>query len=146
MNDREFFIKSILNEMQNTIDSLYISCNSCTKNILLNQLRRNINKLSFLLQSVQNDIHAISASNNPSQNNPARTFTPAELSKYNGKNGNPAYVSVNGTVYDVTNNAAWAAATHFGLTAGRDVTTEFATCHSGQPTLSRLKAVGMIVS
>ena len=39
-----------------------------------------------------------------------RTFTIEELAKFDGKNGRPAYVAVNGMVYDVTNNRAWAAA------------------------------------
>jgi predicted heme/steroid binding protein len=147
MNDREFFINSIFKEMLNTIDSLYITCNSCTKNILLNSLRKNISDLSVLLQGAQNDVQKNNTANAPDIiSSPNKSFTQAELSRYNGKNGNPAYVAVNGTVYDVTNNAAWAAATHFGLTAGRDVTREFASCHSGQPILSRLKAVGKIVT
>jgi hypothetical protein len=39
MNDREIFvnlIKNTISEMQDTIDTLYVSCNSCTKNLLLN--------------------------------------------------------------------------------------------------------------
>jgi predicted heme/steroid binding protein len=145
MNDREFFIKSIINEMQHTIDSLYITCNSCAKNMLLNSLRKNVSDLSILVQSPQDETQVSTAATNSRQSNQLRAFTQAELSNYNGKSGNPAYVAVNGTVYDVTNNAAWAAATHFGLTSGRDLTREFASCHSGQPILSRLKAVGKIV-
>lgn len=77
--------------------------------------------------------------------NQSQTFTLQELSKFDGKGGNPAYVAVNGTVYDVTNNAAWAAATHFGLLAGKDLTNEFASCHASQPILSKLKEVGKLV-
>ncbi len=77
-----------------------------------------------------------------SQPDAVRVFTLTELSRYNGKNGNPAYIAVSGIVYDVTNNAAWAGATHFGLTAGKDLTQEFASCHAGQPVLSKLKVVG----
>jgi len=73
------------------------------------------------------------------------TFTLQELSRFDGKNGNFAYVAVNGTVYDVTDNAAWAAATHFGLTAGRDLTGAFASCHAGQPILNKLRVVGKLV-
>lgn len=76
---------------------------------------------------------------------PDQTFTIDELARYNRKNGNPAYVAVQGVVYDVTNNAAWAAATHFGLTAGRDLSSEFTSCHPGQPILSSLNIVGRMV-
>jgi predicted heme/steroid binding protein len=148
MNDREIFmtlIKNSLSEMQDTIDCLYVSCNTCTKNMLLNRLRKNVAGLSVLVQGLQNNT---GSGNGPAAAgpplNPVRLFTAAELQRYNGKDGNPAYVAVNGTVYDVTNNAAWAAATHFGLTAGRDLTSEFSSCHAGQPILGRLQAVGML--
>lgn len=72
-------------------------------------------------------------------------ITAEQLSQYTGKNGNPAYVAVNGIVYDVTNNAAWAAATHFGLAAGNDLTSEFASCHAGQSILDKLKVVGKLI-
>ncbi len=148
MNDREIFmnlIKNNISEMQDTIDSLYVSCNSCTKNMLLNRLRKNMSNLSMLVQGLQNGVDAPNnVSTNSQQLNSTRTITLAELSRYNGRDGNPAYVAVNGTVYDVTNNAGWAAATHFGLTAGKDLTSEFASCHAGQPILSRLRVVGKI--
>lgn len=75
-----------------------------------------------------------------------RNFTIGELANFDGKNGRPAYVAVNGTVYDVTNNRAWAAATHFGLLAGKEYSQEFASCHAGQQSiLALLPAVGRLV-
>lgn len=50
-------------------------------------------------------------------------FTPEELSKYNGKEGNPAYVAYEGKVYDVTNISAWKNGIHQGrFEAGKDYT------------------------
>lgn len=140
MNDREIFISMIndnLNEMSDTVDCLYTTSNSCVKNKLLNRLRRNMSNITMLTQGLRNG-----ASMNGPQPSADRLFTLEELSSYNGRNGNPAYVAVNGVVYDVTNIAAWGGATHFGLTAGTDVTSQFTSCHAGQPILSKLKVVG----
>lgn len=142
MNYREIFLNMInenINEMSDTINCLYITSNSCVKNKLLNRLRKNISNLFILVQGLQK------GENISSPQMDEKVFTEAELSRYNGKDGNPAYVAVNGIVYDVTNVASWGGATHFGLTPGRDVTSEFASCHAGQPVLSKLKVVGKMV-
>lgn len=77
--------------------------------------------------------------------NETNTFTLEELARFNGKNGIPAYIAINGVVYDVTNNATWAAATHFGLSAGNDLTNAFNSCHSGSDILTRLPIVGNLI-
>ncbi len=43
----------------------------------------------------------------PQRTDMARTFTAAELSAFNGLGGSPVYVSLRGTVYDVTEGAAF---------------------------------------
>lgn len=52
----------------------------------------------------------------------AKTFTVEELAKYDGKNGNKAYVAVDGKVYDVTDVEAWKGGEHQGNKAGQDLT------------------------
>jgi len=107
-----------------------------------------MNEINFLSGMICCQVNQIQASPTelPQQNQQnQRNITLQELAKFNGKDGNLAYVSVIGVVYDVTNNAAWAAASHFGLTAGKDLTSEFASCHACQPILSKLKIVGKLV-
>ena len=96
--------------------------------------------------SNQQVIPAMTPSQNPSITQPnQRIFTIEELANYDGKDGKPAYVAVEGTVYDVTNNRTWAAATHFGLVSGKNHTQEFATCHAGQQSiLQTLPVVGRL--
>ena len=53
-----------------------------------------------------------------------KVFTLEELSAYNGLDGSPAYVAVDGVVYDFTNLGAWRNGKHNGFTAGRDLTDE----------------------
>lgn len=38
----------------------------------------------------------------PGGETPSRNFTRAELARFNGQNGQPAYVAVSGTVFDLT--------------------------------------------
>lgn len=51
-------------------------------------------------------------------------LTVEELADYNGQNGMPAYVAVDGVIYDVTDVQYWQGGTHNGFTAGMDLTNE----------------------
>lgn len=74
-----------------------------------------------------------------------KQFTLEELSKYNGANGMPAYVAVDGIVYDFSMVPAWGGGTHFGLYAGKDLTKEFNACHEGgAKILEGIPKVGVI--
>lgn len=59
-----------------------------------------------------------------------KEFTLEELTQYDGSNGKPAYVAVNGLVYDVTNVKGWKDGVHKPWNdkrvAGRDLTSELA--------------------
>ena len=76
-----------------------------------------------------------------------RTFTLEELSQYNGKDGQPAYVGVDGVVYDVTNVEAWKDGEHkLGLTAGNELTEEITNqSPHGLKVLEGLPIVGELV-
>ena len=71
-------------------------------------------------------------------------FTVDELSNYDGKKGKPAYVAVNGIVYDVSNESTWGGGSHFGLIAGKDLTIQFNSCHGMKSILSNLPKVGVL--
>lgn len=76
---------------------------------------------------------------------PEKQFTLAELAQYDGSGGKPAYVAVNGIVYDVSNEATWGGGTHFGLYAGKDLTAQFGGCHGMPVILAGLPKVGTLV-
>ena len=58
----------------------------------------------------------------------SQTFTPAELARFDGKDGRSAYVAVDGVVYDLSASAAWSGGEHtlcdLGARAGRDLSDE----------------------
>lgn len=49
-------------------------------------------------------------------------LTLEQLKQYDGQNGNPAYVAVDGVIYDMTNVSEWKNGEHNGYTAGQDLT------------------------
>ena len=66
--------------------------------------------------------------------------------KFNGKDGNPAYVAVDGIIYDVSASPAWKNGGHNGFEAGKDLTNEIKTISPhGVVKLENVPEVGRIV-
>ena len=61
-----------------------------------------------------------------------RYYRLEDICKFDGKDGTLAYVVINGTVYDVTSMRHWINGNHYGLSAGRDLTEYFETCHKDE--------------
>lgn len=75
----------------------------------------------------------------------SKTFTLTELKKYDGQNGNPAYVAVNGIVYDVSNARNWNNGQHQGgAVAGIDLSNLINSSPHGSSVLSKLPVVGKL--
>lgn len=73
-----------------------------------------------------------------------KTFTLEELSKFDGQNGNKAYVAVNGVVYDVSGIEAWKGGKHHGNLAGKDITEALKRAPHGDKVLAGLPVVGKL--
>lgn len=73
-----------------------------------------------------------------------KTFTLEGLAKFDGQNGNKAYVAVNGTVYDVTGVDAWKGGKHHGNLAGQDLTEAIKHAPHGDKVLANLPVVGKL--
>lgn len=85
--------------------------------------------------------------NTPPQSNNAanKTFTLDQLKTYTGQNGNPAYVAVSGTVYDVTNARKWKNGKHEqGIVAGVDLTNMMGKSPHGNSVLKEVPVVGSL--
>jgi len=65
-----------------------------------------------------------------------------ELKQYDGQNGNPAYIAVDGIIYDVTNLPQWKDGKHIGYTAGQDLTDIIK--NKSPHGLSKLKGVSVV--
>ena len=73
-----------------------------------------------------------------------KKFTLSELSKYNGKDGNPAYVGYKGKVYDVTESSQWIDGDHLGHEAGIDLTEHMDFAPHADDVMERFKVVGIL--
>jgi len=86
----------------------------------------------------------INPSKTPINNKELKEFTLDELASYNGVNGKPAYVAVDGIVYDVSLEKTWGGASHFGLEAGKDLSSQYNSCHVSSQIISKLPKVGTL--
>jgi predicted heme/steroid binding protein len=83
--------------------------------------------------------------NNANNSTPNKTFTLADLKNYTGQNGNPAYVAVNGNVYDVTTARKWRNGRHEnGIVARVDLTNMMGQSPHGTSVLSEVPVVGSL--
>lgn len=72
-------------------------------------------------------------------------LTLRQLKQYDGLEGRPAYVAVDGIIYDVTESALWKEGVHFGFKAGEDLTDAIkAESPHGLASLEKVKAVGRV--
>ena len=74
----------------------------------------------------------------------ARKFTLDELGKFDGKEGQPAYVAYKGKVYDVTESSQWMDGDHLGHAAGEDLTEQMEIAPHGEDVMDRMKLVGVL--
>lgn len=73
-------------------------------------------------------------------------LTVEELAQFDGKNGNKAYVAVDGNIYDVTGNRKWLDGEHErGMTAGKDLSEFISSAPHGKEILKQFKIVGKLV-
>jgi predicted heme/steroid binding protein len=74
-----------------------------------------------------------------------RRLTRRELSRYNGKNGVPAYIACEGLVYDVTGSFLWPEGEHQAFhAAGADLTASLHEAPHGAGVLAHLSIVGTL--
>jgi len=70
-----------------------------------------------------------------------------ELSRFDGKEGRPAYIAFKGIIYDVTGNPMWEEGDHMGqVEAGRDLTEFLEMAPHGDEVFEYLDAVGPLES
>ncbi|HWP96475.1 MAG TPA: cytochrome b5 domain-containing protein [Syntrophomonadaceae bacterium] len=87
-------------------------------------------------------------SSNQNAGTSQKVFTVEELAKYDGKNGNPAYIAANGVVYDVSNSKDFVNGVHkvcSAAVAGTDVTALMSKSpHQSGKDLNSLPKVGTL--
>lgn len=73
-----------------------------------------------------------------------KEYTLEDLKQNDGKDGRPAYVAVDGIVYDVTNNNHWAGGNHHGNQAGCDLSEAILKSPHGKDVLKKINKVGIL--
>ena len=122
------------------------------KGVLVSRSEEDREAIIEEIKDIIDDIELIIKDSNESENNEevagyrsGKEFTLEELEGFDGKNGNSAYVAVDGTIYDVTESSFWRSGNHFGVQAGKDLTEQFYSCHSNNlESMRGIKIVGIL--
>lgn len=76
-----------------------------------------------------------------------KVFTVLELSKYDGKEGRPAYIAYGGKVYDITSSEQWTDGEHYAMhSSGNDLTDALAGAPHGEEVFEGFNVVGVLKS
>jgi predicted heme/steroid binding protein len=74
------------------------------------------------------------------------SLTIADLAKYDGKNGNKAYVAVDSVIYDVSTLKSWKNGEHkMGVKAGLDQSEKIMKSPHGKGVMKKVKVVGKLI-
>ncbi|MGQ9586889.1 MAG: cytochrome b5 domain-containing protein [Thermoplasmata archaeon] len=74
-----------------------------------------------------------------------KDFGKAELAKYNGRDGAPAYVAYNGKVYDVSESFLWKGGKHQAThDAGKDLTDALDRAPHSADVIGKFPVVGLL--
>jgi len=75
----------------------------------------------------------------------SKKFTLAELAKFNGKDGNPAYIAYKGKVYDISESWLWEDGDHQGIhEAGKDLTDDMGDAPHDEDNVFNFPVVGVL--
>jgi len=72
-------------------------------------------------------------------------LTLEQLKAFDGKDGRPAYVAVDGVLYDLTAHPSWEGGEHAGVQAGQDVTEALNASPHGAGVLSQAVEIGVLL-
>jgi len=74
-----------------------------------------------------------------------KEFTLEELSKFNGKDGEKAYIAYNGNIYDLTGSSYWNDGLHMGMhEAGIDLTDEMGSAPHADDVFGEFQVIGTL--
>ena len=131
------------------LEEKYIELNKL-KSMILTYPEEYKNNLVEVMEKVCNQINSYLEEvsfHNKKRNNGILKLTEKELALYNGKNGMPAYISIDGTIYDISDVPELKDESHSGIKSGADYSELFKKCHNDDINiLSKLKIVGEITA
>ena len=133
MSNKDFLEEKFIE--LNKLKSMILTYPEEYKNNLVEVMERVCNQINSYLDEV--------SFHNKKRDNGMLKLTEKELALYNGENGMPAYIAVDGTIYDISNVPQLKDESHLGIKPGADYSELFKKCHnSDKNILSKLKVVG----